>query len=85
MADNGEITKKVFGKSTVYVARQDLIDPPSKEELEEMDNQIADLKETLVSLKETQKTLASVQQGLSSSLTLEDALARITTLHKQVI
>ncbi len=40
LADSGEITKKQFGKFTLFVARQDLVDPPSQEELDQMDTNI---------------------------------------------
>ena len=84
LADSGEITKKQFGKFTLFVARQDLVDPPSQEELDQMDTNINELKENIANLKEQQKSLLAAQQSLNSSLTLEDAIERISVLRKKV-
>lgn len=66
------------------MARQDLVDPPSQQELDDMDAKIVELKETIATLKERQKGLLGMQQTLNSSLTLEDALERISTFRKKV-
>lgn len=50
-----------------------------------MDASIIELKETIISMKEKQKSLLAIQQTLTSSLTLEEALERISVLRKKVI
>ena len=75
-----EITCKVFGKSTLYVMRQDLYETPSQVQLDEMDNQICELKEQVAYLKDSNKARSSELSTLTSSLTLEDALERISNL-----
>ena len=55
LADKGLITAKTFGKTVIYVARQDRIPAPSNKEIEEIDKDIAFISETLNAERESTK------------------------------
>lgn len=55
LSSQQEIVCKTYGKQQVYVARQDLLEAPSAEDLEALDAQILALKEESVRMKEQLK------------------------------
>lgn len=59
LSERGEISSKAYGKQFVYVARQDLLPVPSSEELNAIDDEINELKETLQKEKELFKQIQS--------------------------
>lgn len=57
LSERGEISFKAYGKQFVYVARQDLLPVPSSEELNAIDDEIDELKDTLLKEKELFKQI----------------------------
>lgn len=68
---------KEFGKVKIYLAKQDSFEVPSPEELAEMDNQIASLKEQLAATSEQHKVLQAELKGVESALSDEQLQLQI--------
>ncbi len=68
---------KEFGKVKIYLAKQDSFEVPSPEELAEMDNQIASLKEQLAAASEQHKVLQAELKGVESALSDEQLQIQI--------
>ena len=84
LSEKGEITAKAYGKQWVYVARQDLLPVPSSEELNAIDDEINELKETLQREKEQFKSVQLKLNQMNSSLTTIELHKRISTLEVEV-
>lgn len=84
LSERGEITAKAYGKQWVYVARQDLLPVPSSEELNAIDNEIDELKNTLQKEKELLKAAQSKLSIMNSSLTTNELQKRISSLEIEV-
>jgi 26S proteasome regulatory subunit (ATPase 3-interacting protein) len=69
---------KEFGKVKIYLAKQDSFEVPSAEELAEMDNQIASLKEQLAAASEQHKVLQAELKGVESALSDEQLQLQIS-------
>lgn len=53
MVENEVITGKLYGKQWVYVARQDLVECPTQEQISKMDDRIDELKESISCINST--------------------------------
>lgn len=82
--ERGEIHAKAYGKQWVYVARQDLLPVPSSEELNAIDDEIDELKNSLQKEKEFLKASQAKLNMMNSSLTTEELQKRISSLEIEV-
>ncbi|KND03717.1 uncharacterized protein SPPG_01179 [Spizellomyces punctatus DAOM BR117] len=83
LAEEKQIHAKLNGKQWVYVAKQDDLQVPSKEDLDAMDSKIAKLKDELAALKEETREAQAVLNGLTNSLTNEQIEQRLRELKEE--
>ncbi|TPX68521.1 hypothetical protein SpCBS45565_g03035 [Spizellomyces sp. 'palustris'] len=83
LAEEKQIHAKPNGKQWVYVAKQDDLQAPSKEDLDAMDSKIAKLKDDVAALKEETREAQAVLNGLTNSLTNEQIEQRLRELEEE--
>ncbi|PXF40821.1 hypothetical protein BWQ96_09479 [Gracilariopsis chorda] len=76
------VTKKEYGKAKIFIAAQGLIDIPSQEEVNELDEEIKKLQEQLSSVSGQVDELSKNANTLRSELTLEEAKERVAQLNE---
>ncbi|KAI8051186.1 Tat binding protein 1-interacting protein-domain-containing protein [Syncephalis plumigaleata] len=82
LAEQGQIVCKTYGKQQIYFIAQTDKALPSSEELQAMDQQIETCKQNVVTLSQQTKQLATMQQGLSGSISTDDAEKRLNELEQ---
>lgn len=80
LASKGIITEKINGKQKVYAPKQDQFGDYDENEVKTIDEKIHLSHETLKQLQQTLQKEESELQSVNSTLTTEDAKARLTEL-----
>ncbi|KAI8586558.1 Tat binding protein 1-interacting protein-domain-containing protein [Geranomyces variabilis] len=83
LAEEATIHGKANGKQWVYVAKQDEMETPSKELMDEMNLKLSQLKDQNAVLQEEIKALQSELSTLNSSLTDDQIQAKLLTLNAE--
>lgn len=83
LVSRGELTSKTFGKSSLYWYNQDNLPVPDEDQLQQIDQEIASLKETKNELSQQLSTMSSEVSSLKNSLSDEDLATRIAELEKE--
>jgi 26S proteasome regulatory subunit (ATPase 3-interacting protein) len=91
MVESERIKGKLYGKQWVYVARQDLLDCPTQEQIAVMDDRIDELKSEIATCTTTNKSLDTELSDLLNSKTdldlaqeIQEFEIKIQTLEKKL-
>lgn len=84
LADSGKISFKEYGKTKIYLARQDQFDIPNSEELAQMKEENAKLQQELEERKRAISEVEGEMKSLQSNLTLEQIREREAKLRIDV-
>ncbi|KAJ3225896.1 hypothetical protein HK099_005952 [Clydaea vesicula] len=83
LTDSGDVHSKAYGKTLVYVAKQDNVPTPPLEELNQMDQDVITIKNEINELKEKHKCLDHSVKKLKCSMTDSEIDEKIISLEKE--
>ncbi|KAI3639366.1 hypothetical protein MIR68_002896 [Amoeboaphelidium protococcarum] len=85
LQENGQLSHKVNGKQIVYLTRQDVegMEGISKEEMEDLDLKLQEIKEQVAQMKENVKQDTQTLNNLTSTLTNDNIKLRLEELESE--
>lgn len=84
LLDRGLLGGKAYGKTCIYVARQDNFPAPSNEELETIDEEIKQLVEQVAQQRESTQQSQARLNKLQNTLTVEEMQTRLMQVTKEM-
>lgn len=84
LASSGNVNEKVYGKQKVYAPKQAQHDDCDKNELKQMDEEIDKFEKQWKELQSTCQSLEEEFRALKSSLTTEEATARLEEAKQKI-